>query len=246
MNLEVSRLHYCCQCGHEIPRREKFCSHCGTQIEYLCALPPVPAEPHLRRSVNSAASLTKWIILYIVAVGLAFGLSYTYYSSPTIQAWFNRTSSPAAQAPTKVQSKPASVTAAPTATVKATYNQLSIGLQKATVLLEDAKKVNIPGEPLRTAANYRAIQRKCDALLGELAVPPDATAEAGPVLIPLKETISLLGKSTTIMADYLEGKLSLAPPNPDWVGRSQEYSAQAQARLRETQQALGALRKKIE
>ena len=121
-----------------------------------------------------------------------------------------------------------------------------IGLQKATALLEDAKKVNIPGEPLRTAANYRSIQRKCDALLGELTIPPDTIAEAGLVLVPLKETLTLLGKSSAIMSDYLEGKLSLAPPNPDWVGRSQEYSAQAQARLRETQQALGALRKKIE
>ena len=132
------------------------------------------------------------------------------------------------------------------ATLKATYNQLSIGLQKATALLEDAKKVNIPGEPLRTAANYRSIQRKCDALLSELTIPPDTIAEAGPVLVPLKETLTLLGKSSAIMSDYLEGKLSLAPPNPDWVGRAQEYSAQAQARLRETQQALGALRKRIE
>ena len=239
-------MHYCCQCGHEIPRREKFCPNCGTQIEYLCALPPVPVEPHPRRSVNTAASLTKWIVLYLVAVVLAFGLSYTYYSSPGIQAWFNRSSAPAQQTAPSTQPKPTVGAAAPMATLKTTYNQLSIGLQKATALLEDAKKVNIPGEPLRTAANYRSIQRKCDALLGELTIPPDTIAEAGLVLVPLKETLTLLGKSSAIMSDYLEGKLSLAPPNPDWVGRSQEYSAQAQARLRETQQALGALRKKIE
>lgn len=239
-------MHFCCHCGHEIPRREKFCSNCGRQIEYLCALPPVPAQPQTRRSVQSAASLTKWIILYLVAVVMAFGLSYTYYSSPAIQAWFNRTGSTAQQTAPTTETKPASGTASSVATLKATYNQLSIGLQKATALIEDAKKVNIPGEPIRTAANYRSIQRKCDALLGELAIPPDTIAEAGPVLVPLKETVILLGKSTAIMADYLEGKLSLAPPNPDWVGRSQEYSAQAQARLRETQQALTALRKKIE
>ena len=177
---------------------------------------------------------------------MAFGLSYTYHSSPAIQAWFNRTGSTAQQTAPTTETKPASGTASSVATLKATYNQLSIGLQKATALIEDAKKVNIPGEPIRTAANYRSIQRKCDALLGELAIPPDTIAEAGPVLVPLKETVILLGKSTAIMADYLEGKLSLAPPNPDWVGRSQEYSAQAQARLRETQQALTALRKKIE
>jgi len=209
-------------------------------------LPPVPVEPHPRRSVHSAASLTKWIVLYFVAIAMAFGLSYTYYSSPGLQAWFNRSGTPAQQPAATIQPKPSVGATAPMATLKATYNQLSIGLQKTTALLEDAKKVNIPGEPLRTAANYRSIQRKCDALLAELTIPPDTIAEAGPVLVPLKETLTLLGKSSAIMSDYLEGKLSLAPPNPDWVGRSQEYSAQAQARLRETQQALGALRKKIE
>ncbi len=241
-------MHYCCNCGREIPRREKFCPTCGTQIEYLCALPPVPVEPHNRRTVNTAASMTKWILLYIVAVMLSFGLSYVYYSSPAIQAWFTRSSAPAGKpAATEDQNKPATTGAAASiATQKNTYNQLTIALQKTSVLLEDAKKVNIPGEPVRTAANYRSIQRKCDALIGELPIAPDTIPEAGPVLIPLKEALMLLGKSTAIMADYLEGKLSLAPPNPDWVGRSQEYFAQAQARLRETQQALGALRKKIE
>ncbi len=240
-------MHYCCNCGHEIPRREKFCPNCGTQIEYLCALPPVPPEPHNRRTINSAASMTKWILIYLFAVMLSFGLSYVYYSSPAIQAWFSRPSAPAGQpAASSAEQKPAAAAAATTATQKSTYNQLTMALQKTSVLLDDAKKVNIPGEPVRTAANYRAIQRKCDALIGELPIAPDTIPEAGPVLIPLKETLMLLGKSTAIMADYLEGKLSLAPPNPDWVGRSQEYSAQAQARLRETQQALGALRKKIE
>ena len=241
-------MHYCCNCGHEIPRREKFCPNCGTQIEYLCALPPVPAEPHNRRTINSAASMTKWIVLYIVAVMLSFGLSYVYYSSPAIQAWFTRSSTPAGKpaGSSEEQNKPVTSATATIATQKSTYNQLTIALQKTSVLLEDSKKVNIPGEPVRTAANYRSIQRKCDALIGELPIAPDTIPEAGPVLIPLKETLMLLGKSTTIMADYLEGKLSLAPPNPDWVGRSQEYSAQAQARLRESQQALGVLRKKIE
>ena len=239
-------MHYCCHCGHEIPRREKFCSNCGRQVEYLCALPPVPVQPQPKRSIQSAASLTKWIILYLVAVVMTFGLSYTYYSSPAIQAWFSRSGQPAQQSAPTAESKPASGAVSSAATLKTTYNQLSIGLQKATSLMEDVKKVNIPGEPIRTAANYRSIQRKCDALLGELAIPPDTIAEAGPVLLPLKETVILLGKSTAIMADYLEGKLSLAQPNPDWVGRSQEYSAQAQARLRETQQALAAFRKKIE
>jgi hypothetical protein len=192
--------------------------------------------------------MTKWIILYIVAVMLSFGLSYVYYSSPAIQAWFTRSNAPAGKpaVSSEDQNKPATSAATSLATQKSTYNQLTIALQKTTVLLEDSKKVNIPGEPVRTAANYRSIQRKCDALIGELPIAPDTIPEAGPVLVPLKETLMLLGKSTTIMADYLEGKLSLAPPNPDWVGRSQEYSAQAQARLREAQQALGALRKKIE
>lgn len=240
-------MHYCCNCGHEIPRREKFCPKCGTQIEYLCALPPVLIEPHSRRSINSAASLTKWIILYFAAVVITFGLSYTYYSSPSLQAWFSRSNVPAPQIAPSAQSKPTTVgTVAPMSILKNTYNQLSISLKKATALLDDSKRVNIPGEPVRTAANYRSIQRKCDELLGELTIPPEAIAEAGPVLIPLKESIILLGKSTTIMADYLEGKLSLAPPNPDWVGRSQEYAAQSQARLRETQQALVVFRKKIE
>ena len=240
-------MHYCCNCGYEIPRREKFCPNCGTQIEYLCALPPVPPEPRSRREINSAASITKWIILYVIAVMLSFGLSYVYYSSPAIQAWFSRSNAASGKpAVAEDQNKPAANAAASLATQKSTYNQLTIALQKTVVLLEDSKKVNIPGEPVRTAANYRSIQRKCDALIGELPIAPDTIPEAGPVLVPLKETLMLLGKSTTIMADYLEGKLSLAPPNPDWVGRSQEYSAQAQARLRESQQALGVLRKKIE
>jgi hypothetical protein len=64
--------------------------------------------------------------------------------------------------------------------------------------------------------------------------------------MPLKESLGLLSKSTSIMADYLDGKLSLAPPNPDWVGRSQEFSAQSQARLKEANLALVKLRKKIE
>jgi hypothetical protein len=243
-----SALHYCCQCGHEIPQREKFCPNCGTQIEYLCALPPVQVDPHNRRKVNSAASLTKWIVLYLVVVILSFASSYAYFSSPELQAWFIRSKS--IETPVSRSEPVKSVKTASTATsgtaLKNAYNQLSILSQKTSSLIDESRKVNIAGDPIRTAVNYRSVQRKSDALLGQLSIPPDTSSEVSSVLVPLKESIMLLAKSSTIMADYLDGKLSLSPPNPDWVARSQEYSAQAQARLKEAQQALTQLRKKIE
>ena len=130
--------------------------------------------------------------------------------------------------------------------MKNAYNQLSVGTQKAVQLVNDARKVNVAGDPKRTAANYRSVQSGSDTILAQLSLPPDASTEVGAVVMPLKECLSLLSKSSSIMADYLDGKLSLAPPNPDWVGRSQEYFAQSQARLKESQQALSVLRKKIE
>ena len=130
--------------------------------------------------------------------------------------------------------------------MKNVYNQLSVGTQKAVQLVNDVRKVNVAGDPKRTAANYRSIQSGSDAILAQLTLPPDASTEVGAVAMPLKEGLTLLSKSASIMADYLDGKLSLAPPNPDWVGRSQEYFAQSQARLKEAQQALTVLRKKIE
>jgi len=83
-------LHFCSQCGHEIPHREKFCQSCGTRIEYLCALPPLPPESVKRREVHTAASITKWIILYVFAIVSTFGLSYLYFSSPDSFTWNGR------------------------------------------------------------------------------------------------------------------------------------------------------------
>lgn len=237
-------MHYCCQCGQEIPRREKFCQNCGNQIEYLCALPPVQFEPHPRRKVNSAASVTKWILLYLFAVVCSFGLSYTYFSSSGFQSWFNF-SKPTAPTVTTDSVKPVSAVPSGTA-LKNAYNQLSVAAQKMTAIMDEAKKVNIAGDPVRTAVNYRSVHRKSDALLGQLKISPDVSSEVSPVLTPLKESISLLSKSTAIMADYLEGKLSLSPPNPDWVARAQEYSAQAQILLIDAQKALVVLRRKID
>ena len=244
-------LHYCSHCGHEIPHREKFCQHCGTRVEYLCALPPLPSEPAQRREVRSAASITKWIVVYFVAILLAFGLSFLYYSSPESFSWtwpFGNSKSASTSQPVSPQSvsQRADTMASGAAALKNSYNQLSVGTQKAVQLINDARKVNVAGDPKRTAANYRAVQSGSDATLAQLLLPPDASAEVGAVAMPLKECLSLLSKSSSIMADYLDGKLSLAPPNPDWVGRSQEYFAQSQARLKEAQQALTVLRKKIE
>jgi len=238
-------LHYCCQCGHEIPHREKLCQNCGNQIEYLCALPPVQVEPHNRRQVHSARSITKWIVLYFFAIILSFGSSYIYHSSPEIRAWFLLSKPSATSVNTSPPVKPTS-TALSASTLKNTYNQLSTIGQKTSALVDESKKVNVLGDPIRTAVNYRSIQRKSDALLGQFSFSPDTASEMASIFIPLKESIMLLSKSAEIMADYLDGKLSLSPPNPDWVARSQEYSAQAQARLRDAQQALTNLRKKIE
>ena len=242
-------MHYCSQCGHEIPHREKFCQQCGTRVEYLCALPPLPSEPPPRRPVQVAASLTKWLVLYIVAVCLTFGLSFIYYSSPELFTWswpFSRQQNAAAVPPTTAQPAQAPKADSAAAALKGAFNQLSVGVQRSTQLIADARKVNVAGDPKRTAANYRTIQSGSDAALAQLTLPPDISAEVSAVAMPLKECLSLLSKSSSIMADYLDGKLSLAPPNPDWVGRSQEYFAQSQARLKEAQQALAVLRKKIE
>ena len=241
-------LHFCSQCGHEIPHREKFCQSCGTRIEYLCALPPLPSEPVKRREVHTAASITKWIILYVFIIVSTFGLSYLYFSSPDSFTWkwpFFKSSPAAVQTRSPEPSQP-SRTEVSTSTLKSFYNQLTITVQKTALLGEDQRKANVPGDPKRTAANYRTIQRTSDGLLAQLAVPPDLPPEVGSVVLPLKECLSLLNQSASIMADYLEGKLSLSPPNPDWVARSQEYSAQSQARFKQAQQALANLRKKLE
>ena len=241
-------MHFCSQCGHEIPHREKFCQSCGTRIEYLCALPPLPQEPAKRREVHTAASVTKWIILYVFVIVSTFGLSYLYFSSPDSFTWkwpFTKSTqvAPQAQAPEHSQPSRTDVSAV---TLKTFYNQLTITVQKTSLLGEDQRKANVPGDPKRTAANYRAIQRASDGLLAQLTVPPDLPPEVGSVILPLKECLSLLNQSASIMADYLEGKLSLSPPNPDWVARSQEYSAQSQARFKQAQQTLANLRKKLE
>ncbi len=245
-------MHFCSQCGHDIPHREKFCQSCGTRIEYLCALPPLPPEPAKRREVHTAASVTKWIIVYLMAIVLTFGLSYLYYSSPDSFTWkwpFFKSSKIAEQTQTSEPSRP-SRTEVSTSTLKAFYNQLTITVQKSAQLGEDQRKANVPGDPKRTAANYRTIQRASDGLLAQLTVPPDLPpevgSEVGSVVLPLKECLSLLNQSASIMADYLEGKLSLSPPNPDWVARSQEYYAQSQARFKQAQQALASLKKRLE
>ena len=243
-------LHYCSQCGHEIPHREKFCQSCGTKVEYLCALPPLPPEPNARREIRSAASITKWILVYVFAVLLAFGFSYLYFSSPGLVTWvwpFGKQQPAASQPTAPTQTQPSSTRSESSAsTLKTAFNQLSVSIQKSSLLLEESRKVNVAGDSKRTAVNYRSVQRGCDALLAQLTLPPDTSTDIGAVVMPLKESLSLLSKSSSIMADYLDGKLSLAPPNPDWVGRSQEYAAQSQARLKEAQQALANLRKKIE
>ena len=243
-------MHYCSHCGREIPHREKFCQHCGTRVEYLCALPPLPSEPAQRREVRSAASITKWIVFYFFAILLTFGTSFLYYSSPESFSWKwpfgnSKSASTSQTLPPQAVSQRVDPAAGATA-LKNAYNQLSVGTQKAVQLISDARKVNVAGDPKRTAANYRSVQSGSDAILAQLSLPPDASTEVGAVVMPLKECLSLLSKSSSIMADYLDGKLSLAPPNPDWVGRSQEYFAQSQARLKESQQALSVLRKKIE
>lgn len=241
-------LHFCSHCGHEIPHREKFCQSCGTRVEYLCAIQPLPSEPVKRREVHSAASMTKWIILYVVVILSTFGLSFLYFSSPDLFAWKKPSISHdtvASQPTVPVRSQPVR-SETQTATLKSFYNQLTIWIQKAALLSEDLRKANIPGDQKRTAANYRSVQNGSDALIAQLTLPTEIAAEAGVTMMPLKECLSSLSKSASIMADYLDGKLSLAPPNPDWVGRSREHSAQSQARLKEAQQALSNLRKKIE
>lgn len=243
-------LHFCSQCGHEIPHREKFCQNCGTKIEYLCALPPLPPDHAKRREVRAAASISKWIVLYVIAIFFTYTLSFLYFSSNDMNsffswAWpFGKQNSAASQ--TVPLQNPPVQTDNSASTLKNSFNQLSIAIQKTSVLYDESRKVNVAGDPKRTAANYRVVQRGCDTLLGKLSMPPGASADIAAVAMPLKESLSLLSKSTSIMADYLEGKLSLAPPNPDWVGRAQENSAQSQARLKEAQQALMNLRKKID
>lgn len=238
-------MHYCCQCGHEIPRREKFCPNCGNQIEYLCALPPIPVEPQVKRKSHAVSSLTRWVFIYIFAVALSFALSYFYFSSPELQAWLGSSKKVEKTSATNDSVQPASATVS-AAKLKSSFNQLAIVTQKTAILIDNLGKVHVAGDPARTAVNYRTIQRDSEALLGQLNLPPDSSPETSAVLAPLKETLMLLSKSAIIMADYLDGKLSLAPPNPDWVARSQEYSAQARARLKQTQEALSVLRKKFD
>lgn len=204
-------------------------------------------EPVKRRDIRTAVSITKWIVGYLVAVLLMFGFSFLYFSSPDLFAF----TLPSAKK-NIVVSQPVPFQTPPTRSessllsLKNSYNQLTIGIQKTSGLFDESRKVNVAGDSKRTAANYRAIQQSCDSLLAQFTISPEVLPEVGAVLMPLKESLSLLSKSTSIMADYLEGKLSLAPPNPDWVGRSQEYSAQSFARIKEAQQALSNLRKKIE
>lgn len=238
-------MHYCSQCGHEISRQEKFCRQCNTRVEYLCALPPVPPNSDKRREIRSAPSITKWIVGYFALTAMIFMTSFYFYSAPGFQFWPFAEKKPVPAAPVQHASA-AARTESPTTTLKSSYNQLLVGVQKAVSLIEDSRKVNVPGDQKRTAINYRAVQRNSDALLAQLTMPPDVSPEVSVVVASLKECVTLIGKSTSIMADYLDGKLSLSPPNPDWVGRSQEFSAQAQARLREAQQGLLDLRKKIE
>lgn len=237
-------MHYCCQCGYEIPGREKVCPNCGNPVEYLCALPPMPSELQSKRKSSSASSLTKWIIIYFVAILFSFGSSYVYFSSPGLQALFGKSQKTANSTTSSDESTKPVLTS--TATLKSSYNLLSVATQKSVALFDNFSKVHVAGDPTKTAQNYRSIQRQADAILGQLSISPDSAGEIGSVLAPLKETLMLLAKSATIMADYLDGKLSLSPPNPDWVARSQEYSAQARARLKETQESLAILRKKIE
>lgn len=237
-------MHYCCQCGQEIPRREKYCQNCGNQVEYLCALPPVQLEPQPRRKVDSATSMTKWILLYFFVIACSFGVSYIYFSSSGFQSWFTVTK-PSAPIASSDSAKPVQTAASGTA-LKNVYNQLSVALQKTVALMDEAKKSNVAGDPIRTAVNYRSVHRKSDVILGQLTISPDIALEVSSVLAPLKESISLLSKSTAIMADYLEGKLSLSPPNPDWVARSQEYSVQSQVLLKDAQKALVTLRHKLD
>lgn len=242
-------MHFCNQCGRELAHREKFCKHCGTRIEYLCALPPFPPGAEKRREPRKPSSFTKWFLGYLLSTALVFSLSYFYFSSPELQAWSARKPAPApaqGQAAEQPSAQQPPVAATQTAALKSAYNQFTVAVQKAAGLYEDSRKVNVAGDPKRTADNYRTVLRNTDNLLAQLVVPPGSPAEIGAIAGPLKESLSLLAKSTSIMADYLDGKLSLSPPNPDWVARSQEYSAQGQSRLKEAQQALSALRKKIE
>lgn len=240
-------MHFCNKCGRELSHREKFCKHCGTRIEYLCSLPPFPPGPERRREPRKPSSVGKWIFIYLISTATVFVLSYFYYSSPDLQAWTQRKPDfRATQTNEGLVTPAASSTATTTLTLKSAYNQFTVTVQKTSGLYEDSRKVNVPGDPKRTAENYRSILRKSDVLLAQLSVPPGSPTEVTAVLVPLKESLSLLGKSSATMADYLEGKLSLSPPNPDWVAKSQEFSAQGQARLVEAQQALTTLRKKID
>jgi len=209
---------------------------------------PLPAQPSKRREVQGASSVTKWIVIYTVAILCSFGISFLYFSSPSFFSW--KGSVDTAKQATSPQHPPQNTTPSQrvensSVILKNSFNQFSVLIQKSSILIDDSKKVNIPGDSKGTALNYRSVQRGAEALLAQLIIPPDALPEVGAVVMPLKESMSLLSKASAIMADYLDGKLSLAPPNPDWVARSQEYSAQSQTRLKEAQEALSNLRKII-
>ena len=230
-------MHFCNQCGRELSHREKFCKHCGTRIEYLCALPPFPPGPDKRRELRKPSSIGKWILVYLLSMVAVFIFSYFYYSSTDLQTWSlspKKSESKTVQ-PERSTATPAPAATNPTVILKSAYNQFSIAVQKSGGLFDDSRKVNVAGDPKRTADNYRTVSRNADALLAQLTVPPDSPSDITAVMVPLKESLSLLGKSTSIMADYLDGKLTLASPNPDWVAKSQEYAAQGQARLKEAQ-----------
>ena len=240
-------VHFCNQCGREISHREKFCKYCGTTIEYRCALPPFPPSPDKRREIRKPSPVGKWILCYLFSTLIIFAVSYLYFSSPGSFAWSStnkKQPEPSVQAEKNDANTPP--VEIPSSLLKSAYNQMTVGIQKTGILFEDSRKVNVAGDPKKTSDNYRSVLRNTDALLSQITIPAGAPPEVNAVIVPLKESLSLLGKSASIMADYLDGKLSLTPPNPDWVARSQEYSAQGQARLKEAQQALITLRKKIE
>ena len=168
-------MHFCNTCGRELSHREKFCKHCGTRIEYLCALPPFPPGPEKRREPRKPSSVGKWILAYLGSTLLIFALSYLYFSSPDLQAWSMSPKKlepvPTTQTEKSVPSTTSAVTN-PTVMLKTSYNQFSVIIQKSSGLYDESRKVNVPGDPKHTADNYRTVLRNADALLAQLTVPP--------------------------------------------------------------------------
>lgn len=234
--------HFCSQCGHELSQGDKLCRHCGRAVAYLTDVPVFPEIMEQKTKTRSTSIWRSWVIFYLVACVSIFLISYFYFSSPALQAFFNSPKPPVAV----VTSAPEPSGQPTPAVLKNAYNRLSANAQRAMVIADDYRKAGVPGDPVRTAANYRKVSQIADTLLAETVLPPDAPTETSNIAVPLKESIGLTGKAASIMADYLEGKLSLTPPNPDWVARAQDYFAQSQARLKETNQMLLVLRKKFE